>query len=339
MRVGLILDRAGEMIDRSFESFAPDFVCLPEYFSTLKAKSKELVYNTSFLFKNGELLGKYRKLKKGGECFVYDVLPISLPSEDHPSIVARARASSSGKKMGRERGYGRDMNIYHITYAPAIKMASLYFWGCNFSCRGCIRKKELRGYLPTPRSCLLNLEEVIDNLRIPEIEKVVFMGGEPTIDPMLPELARSLHEELSAYNILLTNGFLLPSIENVDEICLSIKAYTDALHKDFTGKSNENVLENFVDLHQSGIRLRSESILIPNYIDCEEIERIARFIASVDPSIPYRIDSYIHVPCNPWRPPTKEEVDKVVSVAKKYLRNVSCLKGDESLKYEVVRIV
>ena len=172
------LGRAGEMIDRSFESFAPDFVCLPEYFSTptlskpreeifdevyeptisfLRAKSKELgiyiiggsvlekdgddFYNTSFLFKNGELLGKYRKinltelerlkLKKGGKCFVYDTgyvkigilicadilspkivktvasmgaeaifLPISLPSEDHPSTqghpasVAMARANS-----------------------------------------------------------------------------------------------------------------------------------------------------------------------------------------------------------------------------------------------------
>ncbi len=119
------LDRAGEMIDRSFESFAPDFVCLPEYFSApifdrwkeenrskeeifdeiyqptisfLRAKSKELgiyiiggsvlekegydFYNTCFLLKNGEILGRYRKinlteperpeLKGGEECFVYD---------------------------------------------------------------------------------------------------------------------------------------------------------------------------------------------------------------------------------------------------------------------------
>ena len=48
-------------------------------------------------------------------------------------------------------------------------------------------------YLPTTKPRLLDLEEVIDNLRNLEVEKVVFMGGEPTIDPEL-------------YNILLTNG-------------------------------------------------------------------------------------------------------------------------------------
>ena len=237
------------------------------------------------------------------------------------------------------------MNIYHITYAPATKMVSLYFWGCNFSCRGCIRRKELQDvhlnyncYIPTVRPRILDLRGVVDILRALEIEKVVFMGGEPTIDPMLPELAMMLHDELSAYNILLTNGFLLPPLENVDEICLSIKAYTDALHKDFTGKSNKKVLENFVDLSQSGIKLRSESILVPNYIDREDIEKIARFIASVDPSIPYRIDGYVPSCKDRWRKPTSQEVEDCVKVTRKHLRNVSCLKGSESLRYEVVKI-
>ncbi|MDI6888164.1 MAG: radical SAM protein [Methanocellales archaeon] len=226
------------------------------------------------------------------------------------------------------------MNIYHITYAPTTKTVCLYFWGCNFDCRGCIRKKDL-----ATKTLLLDLKEVIDNLRNLEIEKVVFMGGEPTIDPQLQELAELIHCELHAYNILLTNGFFLPSLDDIDEVCLSLKAHSNTLHKDFTGKSNKKVLENFVNLYRSGVRLRSESILIPNYIGCDEIENIARFIASVDPSIPYRIDAYTPVPETPWRAPMKEEVESAVNIARKYLRNVSCLKGDESLKYEVVRIV
>jgi len=226
------------------------------------------------------------------------------------------------------------MNIYHITYAPTTKTVCLYFWGCNFDCRGCIRKKDLRDIHLNH-----NLKEVIDNLRNLEIEKVVFMGGEPTIDPQLQELAESIHCEFHAYNVLLTNGFFLPSLDDVDEVCLSLKAHSNTLHKDFTGKSNKKVLENFVNLYRSGVRLRSESILIPNYIGCDEIENIARFIASVDPSIPYRIDAYNPVPETPWRAPTKEEVESAVNIARKYLRNVSCLKGEESLKYEVVSIV
>lgn len=238
------------------------------------------------------------------------------------------------------------MNVYHITYAPATKTVCLYFWGCNFNCRGCIRKKDLQDihlnpncHLPTAKPLLLDSKEVIDNLRNLEIEKVVFMGGEPTIDPQLQELAELIHDEYHTHNVLLTNGFFLPSLEDIDEVCLSIKAYTNAIHRDFTGKSNHKVLENFKRLYHSTVRLRSESILIPNYIDCEEIENIAKFIASVDPNIPYRIDAYIPVPEAPWRAPMREEVESAANIARKYLRNVSCLKGDESSKYEVVRIV
>jgi pyruvate-formate lyase-activating enzyme len=172
-----------------------------------------------------------------------------------------------------------------------------------------------------------------------EVEKVFFMGGEPSIDPELPIVAEEIHTEFCAYNVLLTNGFFLPSLTDIDEVCLSVKAYTPELHRDFTGKSNRKVLENFVSLYNSHVRLRSESILIPHYIDHQEIENIARFIASVDQKIPYRIDAYTPVPSSPWRSPTKGEVERAVDAARKYLCNVSCLKGDEILKYKVLRIV
>lgn len=132
------------------------------------------------------------------------------------------------------------MNIYHITYTPATQTACLHFWGCNFACQGCIRKK---------------------------------------------------------------------------------------------------ALANFVNFYKAGVRLRAESILIPGYIDSQEIENMAKFIASINPNIPYRIDAYIPVPKSRWRKPASGEVDIAVSVAKKYLHNVSCLKGDEKIRHKVVKIV
>ena len=69
-----------------------------------------------------------------------------------------------------------------------------------------------------------------------------------------------------------------------------------------------------------------------------EIENVARFIAGVNAAIPYRIDSYIPVADSPWRRPTPEEMGKAVSAAGRHLVNVSCLKGNEDLKFEVIRI-
>jgi len=239
------------------------------------------------------------------------------------------------------------MNIYHITYAPTIKEVYLHFWSCNFACQGCIRKKalddiHLKYRAPAKRHLpptLLSLEEVTETLKKLAVKKIIYMGGEPTVDNKLSRLLELTHNELHAYNILLTNGFISPPLEDIDEVCLGLKAYDSKLHLDFTGKSNEKVLANFVNFYQAGVRIRAESILMPGYIDSQEIENMAKFIASIDPNIPYRIDAYIPVPRSRWRKPASGEVDKAVSVAKKYLHNVSCLKGNEKIRYKVVKIV
>jgi pyruvate-formate lyase-activating enzyme len=184
----------------------------------------------------------------------------------------------------------------------------------------------------------LDFADVMEILERLEVRSVIFMGAEPAIDSELPQLAESLHKEFKSYNILLTNGFKLIDLEHIDEAVFSIKAVTDSLHRDYTGKSNKKALKNFVRLNQSGIKLRAESIFIPEYIDLSEIENIARFIAGVNRNIPYRIDAYIPVGDSPWRRPTPVEMEAAVSTASRHLANVSCLKGNEELKFGVVRI-
>lgn len=246
------------------------------------------------------------------------------------------------------------MNIYHISHSPQVGIVHLHFWGCNLNCRACFRKQELhdchlmqtKGSIfeaveknrQTPK-VFLKLEEVMGVLSALQVRGVIFMGAEPTIDPELPELAEALHEEFGSYNTLLTNGFIFPDLKDIDEVVVSIKAYTDGLHRNYTGKSNKVALENFVKYHRSGVKLRSESIFIPDYIDCAEIEKISTFISQVDRSIPYRIDAYIPIGNNPWRRPTLAEMQKAVDVARKHLVNVSCLTGNEELKFEVLRVI
>ena len=246
------------------------------------------------------------------------------------------------------------MNIYHITYSPEPKTVCLHFWDCNLRCRACLRYKEIYDcHLEETRRALfdpvkkaasalppfLALAEVERILYDLEVRGVIFMGQEPAIDPELPRLAELLHKKFSSYNILLTNGFKLPSLEHIDEVVFSIKAVSNSLHCHYTSRSNRKALANFVSLYKSGIKLRAESIFIPEYIDCSEIENIARFIGGVDQSLPYRIDAYVPSGDNPWRRPTIKEMEAAVMVARRHLTEVSCLTGNEQLKYEVVRIV
>lgn len=245
------------------------------------------------------------------------------------------------------------MNIYHITYAPEVKNLCLHFWGCNMSCRGCLCQKEIYDcHLEETKDAIfeerkkpaekpasfLDFHQVLDILKNLDFSQVIFMGMEAMLDPELPKLAETLHKEFQSANVLLTNGLRLIPMEHVDEVVVSIKAYRDDLHRDYTGVSNREIWGNFAKLYSWGKRLRAESVLIPDYIDLPEIEHIAKFIASVDETIPYRIDAYFPAGDNPWRRATPKEVEEAVGAARKHILNVSCLKGDERLKYKVVRI-
>ena len=125
------------------------------------------------------------------------------------------------------------MNIYHITYSPEPKTVCLHFWGCNLSCRACLCLKEIydchleetkeaifqpsKLTKPVPKT-FLPLNKVQEVLHSLEVQQVIFMGQEPTIDPVLPELAKELHREFGSYNILLTNGFKVLPAEDFDEV-------------------------------------------------------------------------------------------------------------------------
>jgi len=234
------------------------------------------------------------------------------------------------------------MNVYHITYAPKMKTANLHFDGCNFNCLGCIRKKTMYDVhvktSPPGKIRYLSLNEVLKILHRLKAKKVILLGGEPTIDPELLTLTKKLRAA-GIYTVLLTNGYELTGklLENVDKICVSIKAYSDELHRKFTGKSNTNTLKNFKKIYDSDVSLSSESIYIPNLIDSKEIKKIAQFISSIDPNIPYHIDAYVPVG-NLWQAPTSREIKNAAKEARKHLKNVTYLCGTEKLRYKVFNV-
>lgn len=244
-------------------------------------------------------------------------------------------------------------NIYHITYTPELKEASLYFWGCNFECKGCLcqkipydpsLKENLVAHLEDPKGIakaperFLDFEEVMQILGELEIKKVMMMGMEAILDPQYTNLTKAFHEKFGSYNIVCSNLYEMPPLEHTDKVEVGIKAVTDSLNQDYTGKSNDRVKENFIKLCQSNVDLVVESVLIPDYIDAGEIERIAEFVASVEKDIFFVLLPYFKSGNNPWRRPTKNEIDEAGNLARKHLKNVYCVYGDEELKYEVVRI-
>lgn len=246
-------------------------------------------------------------------------------------------------------------NIYHVTYSPEVKEIVLFFWGCNLDCRGCYRRKNIHSlmleeYINVPNEeptglaeqpqKFLSFEEVMDLFEGRDVHSVVMEGAEPALDPLFLKIVRALHERFGTHNILLTNALELPEdLTHIDAVEVSFKAIDEDLHYHYTGKSNRQILANFRNLHDSGMKLIVESVFIPAYVDLEETERIAEFVASVDPGIPYFILPYIRTSGNPWRRPTAEEMEEAAAVIRKHLTNVRCIHGDEKPIFKTIRLV
>ena len=161
-----------------------------------------------------------------------------------------------------------------------------------------------------------------------DLEEVMLAGGEPTL--YKKEILNFINL-CDVKTILSTNGFLLDrdfitemERKGLDDVHIDLKAYSQKLHEWYTGKSNQRVLDAIALLNESSLNLNFEviTVFIPGIVDKEEIERIAKFLSSIGENIKYRIIRYVPVG-NLSRRPTEEEIKEAVSVAKKYLSNVT----------------
>jgi pyruvate formate lyase activating enzyme len=241
-----------------------------------------------------------------------------------------------------ERSANR-MTVYHVVYEPTSKSVDIHFWTkCTLACRACYTRYETLDFglfddpvarvacknPKKPPARFLNMDEVLALFEGREVRSAIFLGTEAALDAAMPALAKSLHNRFRSYNILLTNGFKLADMTDIDEIIFSIKAVTPRIHKAYTRKDNREILKNFEALASSGKKMQAETVLIPGLINADEIARVAEFIAAIDRGITLRIDAYFPVGNNPWRAATADDVGQAAALARKHLGHVSCLTLD-----------
>jgi pyruvate formate lyase activating enzyme len=206
-----------------------------------------------------------------------------------------------------------------VNYDEQSCTATLCNHGCNWDCSICSYK--LRGDLQPSR--FLSTEAIVDALSSAHIDNLVVLGGEPLTCEDLDVIIGFAKNELEArVKIAHSNASILPP-EGVDEMGVSLRAVTKRKHQQLTGMPNSKVLANIFKLFDRGIELSISTILIPEVITLDEIEKIAQYVASVDDCIPFHITGYLPVPGIPWMSPSLDEMKAAVKVACSHLKNVS----------------
>jgi pyruvate formate lyase activating enzyme len=133
---------------------------------------------------------------------------------------------------------------------------------------------------------------------------VCYFGGDPA--SQLPHalaasaaLAESglriCWETSGTANVRLMDRAVTYSLQTGGLVKFDIKAFDESLHVALTGVSNKRTLDNFA---RAGRRfaerphnplVMASTLLVPGYVDAEEVSRIAAFIAAINPDIPYAL--------------------------------------------------
>lgn len=211
------------------------------------------------------------------------------------------------------------MPFYKITYSEKYRRATLHNWGCNFRCQGCTYKLKQN---PWPERYLA-IDAIHDCLRRLDLDAVHFMGGEPTINPQLPDMLAFCKRELGVTTRLgHTNGSGLV-LENLDGTNVSFKAFDEDVHRQYTGCSVGVSLDNFRKSYEAGLDMKASTVFNPDLGGLQQVEKVAAFVGGLDRHIPFHILGYIPVPDVPWRRPTDEEMQEAVAVAGHHLDTVT----------------
>ncbi len=160
---------------------------------------------------------------------------------------------------------------------------------------------------------------------------VCYFGGDPT-----PQMAHALATSrlLAARGMRIcweTNGSMHPALlDQMVELSLQsggcvkfdLKAWDDNLHRALTGSSNKQTLQNFAraaaQIHRrpQPPLLIASTLLVPGYVDMQEVRQLAAFVASLDCAVPYALLGFCpHFYIHDLPPTSLRHAEEAVAVA------------------------
>jgi pyruvate formate lyase activating enzyme len=201
-------------------------------------------------------------------------------------------------------GAGYPRFAYSQGAEHSYKNLAVFYQAYSFDCLFCQNWHYRYSATKPSKVDALDLAKAVDD----ETSCICYFGGDPS--PQLPHALRAsrLASESNKDRILRicweTNGSMHPgllkqaaelSFDSGGCIKFDLKAWSESLHIALCGVSKRRTLENFkllskyINKRPSPHFLLASTLLVPGYIDKEEVSRIAASISSLSPDIPYSL--------------------------------------------------
>jgi len=189
--------------------------------------------------------------------------------------------------------------LFH--FLPGTTSLSVATVGCNFRCDFCQNShisQALRDQHSRVPGTQTEPREIVQAALAQECESVSFTYTEPTVFFEYALDTARLACEAGLANCFVSNGFMTPeAVEMIapylHAINVDLKSFRDETYRKVIGGRLDGVLETLGKLREKGIWVEVTTLLVPGMNDSpEEMRDIARFLARLDPDIPWHISRF-----------------------------------------------
>lgn len=201
--------------------------------------------------------------------------------------------------------------LFHLL--PGSLSYSISTVGCNFRCRHCQNygisqhPGSYGGTIPGPER---SPAQVVTAARKNNCASISYTYVEPTIFYEFALDTARLAQDQGLKNIFVSNGYT--DQEATREIApvltannIDLKSFSDTFYREVCGARLRPVLETIRLMKELGVWVEITTLIIPGWNDGdEELEAIANFIRSIDPSMPWHVTRFHPTYKMTDRPPT-----------------------------------
>lgn len=181
---------------------------------------------------------------------------------------------------------------------------AVFLGACSFDCLFC-QNSQYR-FLTASLAPMVSPEELAEAAD-ETTECICYFGGDPSPQMPFALKASRLALERRGGKVRIcweTNGSMHPgllrlamdlSLASGGCVKFDLKAFDPMLHRTLCGVDNRRTLDNFeyaasrVSQRPDPPPLVASTLLVPGYVEAEEVGKIASFIAGLDPDIPYSL--------------------------------------------------
>jgi pyruvate formate lyase activating enzyme len=272
--------------------------------------------------KAGELYGGGKE--EGNLGWYYDPLPTNCVADWVCAGGSRAGYPKFSYSSGPEYGY---------------KNLAVFYQACCFNCLFCQNWHFRREVCSVRKITAEKLAGCVDD----RTSCICYFGGDPTpqiihaietskqaLDKNKGRILRICWETNGAMNSSFLEKMANLSLKSGGCIKFDLKTYNESLNIALCGMTNKRTLENFKMLAEISKKrpdppfLIASTLLVPGYVDVDEVSHIANFIVGLDKDIPYALLAFhpqFHMTDLPTTSRRHAEESKLAA-AKEGLRNV-----------------